>query len=129
MEFIIIKLLLPVFSLPRQLPVNYYFPKTTMHLPTRYNSVEARWCSSKRIRLSIRGSVVHGQVGLFIALLFPKTRNFAPHCLSSPRRINGYWRHAAGCNPAMAKHLIQGGGGGVAILLVAALKKISMFHS
>ena len=55
--------------------------------------------------------MVRGQVGLFIALLFPKTRNFAPHCLSSPRRINGYWRHAAGCNPAMAKHLIHGGGG------------------
>ena len=68
----------------------------------RYNSVEARWCSGKRVKLLLGGSVVHGQVGLFIALLFPKTRNFAPHCLSSPRCINGYRQYTAGCNPAMA---------------------------
>ena len=30
------------------------------------------------------GGVVRGQVGLFIAVLFPYTRNFATHCISSP---------------------------------------------
>ena len=49
----------------------------------------------------IGGSVIRDKVGLFIAVLFPWTRNFAPHCLSSPRCINGYRRHTAGGNPAM----------------------------
>ena len=38
----------------------------------------------------VGGSVVRGQVGLFIAVLFPETRNSAPHCLSSPRCISGH---------------------------------------
>ena len=48
----------------------------------------------------IRRSVVLGWVGLFIAVSFSSTRNFAPHFLSSPRCINGYQRHTVG-NPAI----------------------------
>ena len=47
--------------------------------------------------------MVRGNVGLLTAVLFPYTRNFAPHCLSSPRCtcIKEYHQHTAG-----------GGGGG-----------------
>ena len=48
-----------------------------------------------------RQLMVLGEVGLYIAVLFRKTRNFAPHCLSSPRYINGYRRRTAGVNPTM----------------------------
>ena len=53
---------------------------------------------------NIRGSVVRGQVGLFIA---------PP--VASPKCINGYRPHTAGGNSAMDLHPIQGG---VAIILV-----------
>ena len=26
-----------------------------------------------------------------VVMLFPKKRNFAPHCVSTARCINGYW--------------------------------------
>ena len=41
-------------------------------------------------------------------VLFPQARNFAPHCLSSPRFIKGPGEHTAGGNSAMDKHPIQG---------------------
>ena len=50
---------------------------------------------------NIGGLVVRGKVGLFTDVLFPYTRIFTPHCLSSPRCINGYLRHTAGGSPVM----------------------------
>lgn len=41
------------------------------------------WSDSQKTR----GSVVWGKVGLCIPVLFPQTRKFTPHCLSSPRCI------------------------------------------
>ena len=45
------------------------------------------------------GSVVRGWVGLFIHVLFPHTRHFCPHYLSSARCINGYRKHTDGGKP------------------------------
>ena len=47
----------------------------------------------------IGGSVVRGRVGLFITVLFPHTGHCSPHCLSSARCINGYWKHTDGGKP------------------------------
>ena len=53
------------------------------------------------IKLSVRRS--EGTVGglRLGCWLFPYKINFTPHCLSSPRCINGYWRHTAGDNPVV----------------------------
>ena len=75
-------------------------PDFSLHL---YFVEKARWCSGSFARYGrkIGGLVVRSSVGLFIAVLFPYTRTFLPHYLSSPRCINGYRQHNAGGKPAM----------------------------
>ena len=51
-------------------------------------------------------------------VMFSKSRNFTPYCLSPPRHVDWYSPHTAGGNATMDKHPITGGGeGGVVILL------------
>ena len=50
-----------------------------------------------------------------------KTRNFAPHCLSSPRCINEEWHHTTGGNPGGLAFSLGGrwrGGSGRGVIML-----------
>ena len=55
--------------------------------------------------------------GLHIVVMFSKSRDFTPYCLSPPRHVDWYSPHTAGGNTAMDKHPITGGGGGGVVIL------------
>ena len=52
--------------------------------------IEVRWSSGEHVGLPIWRSA--GMSLVSVVMLFPQARSFIPHCLSSPRCVNGCWR-------------------------------------
>ena len=63
--------------------------------------VLACWCSGNLSDFNQTVSCSRLGWSLHYCFVSWQTKNFAPHCLSSPRCINAYRRHTAGGNPAM----------------------------